>query len=63
MHDACHTDDGFTSADNGGSSLFAAGRSRPAGHAGRSGSGSLLEHVHERGHKRGGGDDDVRAAE
>jgi hypothetical protein len=36
MHDACHTDDGFTSADNDGLSL-AAERSRAAGHAGQSG--------------------------
>lgn len=38
MHDACHTDDGFTSADNDGLSL-AAERSRAAGHAGQSGQG------------------------
>ena len=30
MHDACHTDDGFTSADNGGLWLLAAERSRAA---------------------------------
>ena len=54
MHDACHTDDGFTSADNGGSSL-AAERSRAAGHAGQSGSGSLLEHQHEHEHEHGHG--------
>ena len=54
MHDACHTDDGFTSADNGDLSWLAAERSRAAGHAGKS--GSLLEHEHE--HEHGGGDDD-----
>ena len=48
MHDACHTDDGFTSADNGDLSWLAAERSRAAGHAGKS--GSLLEHEHEHEH-------------
>ena len=49
MHDACHTDDGFTSADNGDLSWLAAERSRAAGHAGKS--GSLLEHEHEHEHE------------
>ena len=52
MHDACHTDDGFTSADNGDLSWLAAERSRAAGHAGKS--GSLLEHEHEHEHELSG---------